>query len=276
MTISVTGATGNLGQLILNELKGRDVRDVRAIARKPEAIEGAEARFGDYDQPETLISALEGTDTLVFVSASEPGKRVPQHRAVVDAAVAAKVGLVVYTSITKADTNPIALAPEHLATEEYIKASGLPFVFLRNNWYLENYTGNLAATVEHGVVLGSARDGRIAGAPRADYAAAAATVATSEGHAGKIYELGGDHAFTLSELAAAIGERFGKPVAYRDLPVDEYAATLEGFGVPAAFARILAESDAAIADGALDVTTGDLSRLIGRPTTTLAEFLATV
>jgi NAD(P)H dehydrogenase (quinone) len=270
MTITVTGATGHLGKLILAELEGHDVR---GVARRPEAVDGV-ARLGDYDRPETLVDALEGTDALVFVSASEVGKRAPQHRAVVEAAVAAKVGRIIYTSITHADTNPIPISPEHKATEELIRDSGLPYTFLRNNWYLENYTGNLAGTLEHGVVLGSAGSGRIAAATRADFAAAAAVVATTEGHEGRIYELGGDRAFTMDEFAAALGERFQTPVSYRDLPVDEYANALIGFGVPAPFAHVLAQSDGEIARGALDVVTGDLSRLIGRPTTTLEEYLA--
>ncbi|WP_433081189.1 SDR family oxidoreductase [Dactylosporangium sp. CA-052675] len=271
MTITVTGATGHLGQLILSELKGHDA--VRAVARRPEAIEGVEARLGDYDRPETLASAFAGTDTLVFISASEVGRRDAQHRAVIEAAVEAKVGRIVYTSITLADTSPIPIAPEHKTTEALLKATGIPYTFLRNNWYYENYTGNLAGTVEHGVVLGSAGNGRIAAATRADYAAAAAVVARTDGHENKIYELGGDQAFTMSEYAEAVAQRFGKPVAYHDLPVADYAKALEGFGVPSAFADVLARSDAAIAKGALDVVTGDLSRLIGRPTTTLAEFL---
>ncbi|MGI5245886.1 NAD(P)H-binding protein [Dactylosporangium sp. CA-139066] len=273
MKISVTGATGHLGKLILSELKGHDVR---AIARRPETV-GGEARFGDYDRPETLVDAFEGTDALVFVSASELGsRRAAQHRAVVEAAVAAKVGRIIYTSITRADTNPIPIAPSHKATEELIQASGLPYTFLRNNWYLENYTGNLAGPLEHGAVLGSAGDGRIAAATRADFAAAAAVVATTPGHEGRAYELGGDRAFTMSEFAAALSERFQTPVSYRDLPVEDYAKTLISFGVPAGFAETLAQSDGEIAKGALDVVTGELSGLIGRPTTSLEEFLAGV
>ncbi|HTJ32140.1 MAG TPA: SDR family oxidoreductase [Dactylosporangium sp.] len=271
MTITVTGATGHLGKLILAELKGHD--DVRGVARRPEAVDG-EARYGDYDRPESLVEAFEGTDALVFISASEVGKRAHQHRAVVEAAVAAKVGRIIYTSITRADTNPIPISPDHKATEDLIQASGLPYTFLRNNWYLENYTGNLAGTLEHGVVLGSAGDGRIAGATRADFAAAAAVVASRDGHENRIYELGGDRAFTMTEFAAALAERFQTPVSYRDLPVDDYANALAGFGVPAGFAALLAQSDGEISKGALDVVTGDLSGLIGRPTTSLEEFLA--
>lgn len=270
MTITVTGATGHLGRLILDELKGHDVR---AVARRPAAVEG-EVRYGNYDEPDSLVAALEGTGTLVFVSASEVGRRVAQHRAVVDAAVAAKVGLVAYTSITRADISAIPLAAEHRATEEYIKDSGLPYVFLRNNWYLENYTGNLAPALEHRVLLGSAGNGRIAAATRADFAAAAAVVATTEGHEGRIYELGGDRAFTMTELAEALSERFETQVSYRDLPPEEYARALESFGVPAQMAQVLSQSDAATAHGALDLVTGDLSRLIGRPTTTLEDVLS--
>ena len=270
MTITVTGATGQLGRLILENLKGQDV--VAAVRNTNQDL-GVPTRHADYDRPETLRAAFEGTDTLVFISASEAGKRIAQHRAVVDAAKAANVGLIVYTSITAADTSASPLAPEHIATEEHIKASGLPYTFLRNNWYFENYTAGVAATVEHGVLLGSAGKGRIAGATRADYAAGAAAVATGEGHAGKIYELGGDETFSLDELAAAISAQYGKEVVYRDLPVEDYAQALVGFGVPEGFAKILAESDVSIADGALDLVTGDLSRLIGRPTTTLAEAL---
>ncbi|WP_238016384.1 SDR family oxidoreductase [Dactylosporangium sp. AC04546] len=269
MTITVTGATGHLGRLVLAELRQAGRSDVVAAVRDTTQDLGVPARHTDYDRPETLD--FTGTDALLLISASELGKRAPQHRAVVDAAVKAGVGLIVYTSITRADTSAIPIAPEHKLTEEYIQASGLPFVFLRNNWYIENYTGNLASTIEHGVLLGAAGEGRIAGATRADFAAAAAAVLTGEGHANKTYELGGDHAFTLAEVAAAISAHAGREVVYRDLPEADYAQALTGFGVPEGFAKALAGSDAAIVEGALDVVTGDLSRLIGRPTTTLEE-----
>jgi NAD(P)H dehydrogenase (quinone) len=278
MTITVTGATGHLGKLVLAELSKNDARhnaghNVVAAVRNTGQDLGVPVRHADYDQPETLAPAFDGTDTLLFISGSEAGKRLPQHKAVVDAALAANVGHIVYTSITAADTSAIPLAVEHLATEEYIKASGLPYTFLRNNWYLENYTGNLATTLQHGAVLGAAGKGRVAAATRADFAAAAAAVLTGEGHAGKVYELGGDEAFSLDELAAAITAQYGTEVVYRDLPAEDYAQALAGFGVPEVMADILAKADAAIAHGALDVVSGDLSRLIGRPTTTLAEVL---
>ncbi|GGM16001.1 SDR family oxidoreductase [Dactylosporangium sucinum] len=269
MTITVTGATGHLGRLVLAELRraGRD--DVVAAVRDTSQDLGVPSRLADYDRPETLD--FTGTDALLLISATDIERRFPQHRAVVDAAVRAGVGLIAYTSITEADTTAIPIAPSHKLTEEYIRASGLPFTFLRNNWYIENYTANLASTIEHGVLLGAAREGRIAAATRADFAAAAAAVLAGEGHANKIYELGGDHAFTLAEVAAAISARAGREVVYRDLPEDDYAQALIGFGVPEGFARALAASDAVIAEGGLDVVTGELSRLIGRPTTTIEE-----
>ncbi|GAA2606127.1 SDR family oxidoreductase [Dactylosporangium fulvum] len=270
MTITVTGATGHLGRLVLEELRGADV--VAAVRDTGQDL-GVPTRLADYDRPETLD--FTGTDALLFISNRELDKRVDQHRAVVDAARAANVGLIVYTSITKADTSPIPIAPGHKWTEDYIQASGLPYVFLRNNWYFENYTANLAGTLQNGAVLGAAGNGRIAAATRADFAAAAAAVLTGkpDEHAGKIYELGGDEAFSLGDLAAEITARSGTEVVYRDLPEDEYAQTLIGFGVPEGFARALAASDTAISQGALDVVTDDLRRLIGRPATTLAESL---
>ncbi|MDG6110295.1 SDR family oxidoreductase [Dactylosporangium aurantiacum] len=272
MTITVTGATGQLGRFVVAALK-RQGADVVAAVRdtaKGESL-GVPARLADYDRPETLVPAFEGTDRLLFVSGSEAGRRVEQHRAVVEAAVKAGVGHIVYTSITRADTSINPLAPEHRATEELIVASGLPYTFLRNNWYLENYTGNLGTALEHGVILGAAGDGRVAAATREDLAAGAAAVLTGDGHAGRIYETGGDVAFSMADLAATITAQSGTEVAYRDLPEDDYAQALIGFGLPEGFARVLAAADTSIARGSLDVATGDLSRLIGRPTTTLAE-----
>ncbi len=180
--------------------------------------------------------------------------------------------LLVYTSILHADTNPLALAAEHRETEALIRASGIPFVLLRNGWYTENYTGNVAAALKHGAVLGAAKDGRIASAARADFAAAAAAVlASAENQAGKIYELAGDTAYTLTELAAEIAKQSGKPVVYKDLPEADYKAVLQSVGLPEAFAGLLAESDAKAAQGALYDESRQLRSLIGRPTTTLAQ-----
>jgi NAD(P)H dehydrogenase (quinone) len=203
-------------------------------------------------------------------------RRAPQHRNVIDAARAAGVKLLAYTSILHADTNPMALAVEHRETEAHIRSSGLPFVRLRNGWYTENYTGNLAAAVQHGAVLGAARDGRISSAARADFAAAAAVVLASDAksQAGKVYELAGDNAYTLPEYAAEIARQSGKRVVYKDLPEGDYKAALQGIGLPEAFAEIYAESDAKAAGNALYDGGRELSRLIGRPTTTVAESIA--
>lgn len=276
--IAVTGSTGHFGRIVIENLLERGVApgQIVAVARSAEktaefAARGVQVRQANYEKPEPLVAALQGVEKLLFVSGSEAGKRIPQHQNVVDAAKQAGVRLIAYTSIANADTSGLQLAAEHKATEEMIRQSGIPFVFLRNNWYLENYTGNVASTVEHGVLLGSADEGRLSAATRADLAIAAAAVIAGEGHEGKVYELGGDVAFTMGELAEVISRESGRPVEYRNLPEDAYAQALAGFGLPEAFARILADSDRGIARGDLFTDSGDLSRLLGRPTTTPAE-----
>jgi NAD(P)H dehydrogenase (quinone) len=281
MTIAVTGATGHLGRLTINALLHNDVPAaeivavVRDVAKAHDLAErGVDVRHGDYDSPESLSTALQGVDRLLLISSSEVGRRVAQHQAVVDAAKANDVSLIAYTSIPQADTTPLALAAEHRATEELIQESGLLYVFLRNSWYVENYTGQLATYLEHGAIVGSASGGRVSGAPRADYAAAAAAVIAGEGHEKAVYELGGDSSFTMSELAATVASLSGREVAYQDMPVEAFTQVLVGAGLPQPVAAIYADADAGIAQGALHVTTGDLSRLIGRPTTGYTEVVA--
>lgn len=273
--IVVTGASGHLGRLVVEALlKKVPAGEIAGVVRDPGkaqdlAARGVALRRADYARPETLRPALAGADRVLLVSSSEVGQRLAQHAAVVDAAKAAGVKLLVYTSILHADTSRLALAAEHKATEERIRASGLPHVLLRNGWYLENYTEHLAPALEHGAIVGSARDGRIAAAARADYAEAAAAVLTGGG--GKaVYELAGDHPFTMAELAAEVARQAGKPVAYRDLPPDQYQAVLTGAGLPAPYAGILVDADVQAAKGDLDDASGELRRLIGRPTTPLA------
>ena len=281
--ITVTGASGHLGRLAVAELLDRGVpaEQLVAVVRTPEkvadlAAKGVQVRIGDYDDPATLGPALAGTRTLLFISGSEVGKRVEQHRNLVDAARAVGVELIAYTSILKADTSSVPLAAEHLATEQLIRDSGLPFVLLRNGWYLENYTESvLPQALATGAVIGSAGDGRVAAATRADFAAAAGAVLTDPGAGapGSVYELGGDQPFTLAELAAEITAVSGRQVGYQDLPADVYAKALADAGVPEAFAGVLAASDLGIARGDLTTDSGDLSRLIGRATTSLAAAL---
>jgi NAD(P)H dehydrogenase (quinone) len=271
--ILVTGASGKLGHLVIQELlKSVPARNVVAGARNLEKVEdlralGVDVRRVDYEDPRTLDAALSGIDKLLLISSSEVGKRAAQHQAVVTAAKQAGVRLLAYTSILNADSTKMALAAEHKATEEEIRASGLPFVFLRHGWYAENYTEQLAGMLERGVLLGSAGDGRVAPATRADFAAADAAVLTTPGHEGKVYELAGDTGATLAELAAEVSRVAGKPVVYQDLPADQYVGVLTGVGVPAAFAEVLADCDLGLLRGALNDSTGDRRRLIGRPTT---------
>ncbi|WP_019012385.1 SDR family oxidoreductase [Deinococcus aquatilis] len=274
--IAITGATGHLGQLTIHALLGRGAapQDIVALVRDPQKAEalaalGVQVRRADYKQPETLKAALEGVDRLLLVSSNDFEDRVGQHRRVVEAAQQAGVTLLAYTSILRADTSGLSLAADHQATEELIRASGLPFVFLRNSWYMENY--NPAQAVQHGVVAGSAGEGRVSAAARADYAAAAAAVLTGPGHENAVYELGGDQAFTLTELAAEVQAQSGRPVAYQNMPQDAYAQMLRGVGVPDAVADMLADSDVHLGQGDLYTESRDLSRLIGRPTTSLTE-----
>lgn len=279
--IAVTGATGHLGRLIVEALLERGVPagEIVAAARNPAKAEelarrGVQVRQADYDRPETLASAFEGVDRLVFVSGSEVGRRVAQHGNVVEAAKGAGVRLIAYTSILNVDTTQILLAEEHKATERLIRESGIPFVFLRNGWYLENYTPLIPQALERGELVGSAGEGRVSAAARADYAAAAAVVVTSEGHENRAYELGGDEAFTMAEFAEEISRQSGRRVVYRNLPAEEYVQVLVGAGVPEPYARALADSDLGIERGELYTDSRDLSRLIGRPTTSLREAVA--
>ena len=246
-----------------------------AAAAKDLADRGVELRTANYEDPASIAAALAGADKVLLISSSQVRGRTQQHRHVIDAAKAAGVKLLAYTSILHADTNPMALAAEHRETEALIRSSGVPFVFLRNGWYTENYTGNIAAAVQHGAVLGAARGGRISSAARADFAAAAAAVlASHENQAGKVYELAGDNAYTLTEYAAEIARQSGKPVVYNDLPEADYKAALQAIGLPEVFAELYAESDVKTAKGALHDESRQLSGLIGRPTTTMAQSVA--
>ncbi|QDE70078.1 NAD(P)-dependent oxidoreductase [Myxococcus xanthus] len=278
--ILVTAATGKLGRLVVTGLLEKvPAKDIAVAVRDPSkasdlAAKGVQVRQADYSKPETLGPALAGADKVLLISSSEVGQRAVQHQAVVDAAKKAGVRLLAYTSILHADTSGLVLAGEHKATEEAIRASSIPFVFLRNGWYTENYTENLAPALAHGALIGSSGQGRSAAATRADYAAAAVAVLTSTGHENKIYELAGDTAFTAAELAAEVSRQAGTTVVYKDLSQADHAGALIGVGVPAPFAELLADSDAGVARGEMNDSSGDLRRLIGRPTTPLADAVA--
>jgi NAD(P)H dehydrogenase (quinone) len=278
--IIVTGATGKLGRHVLDALLAKvPAAEVAVAVRDPDkakdlAARGVEVRRANYDEPASLEAALRGAEKVLLISASEIGRRAAQHRAVVDAAKKNGVKLIAYTSVLHADTSTITLAAEHRESEAMIRASGIPYVFLRNGWYVENYTENLASALQHGAMVGSAGSGRIAAATRRDFATAAVRVLTSEGHENKTYELAGDVAFTMNELAATVAKASGASVAYNDMPTPQYQAMLQSFGLPAPVAEMLASADDAIARGELDDRSGDLHRLIGRTTTPLADVVA--
>jgi NAD(P)H dehydrogenase (quinone) len=274
MTIGITGATGQLGRLVVQKLKTRvPTSDIVALVRNPAKAGdlGVAVRQADYDRPDTLASALEGIGTLLMISASEIGKRLAQHHNVIEAAKKAGVKRIVYTSLLHADKSPINLASEHLPTENEIKASGIPYTILRNGWYTENYTGSIGGALAGGAFLGSAGKGRISSAARADFADAAVAVVTGTGHEGRTYELAGDTSWTLDDLAKEISRQTGKSIPYRDLPEAEYAKVLEGFGIPQPVAGAIASWDTGAAKGGLLDDGRQLSKLIGHPTTPMAE-----
>lgn len=279
--IVVTGATGSFGRLAIEELLNRGVPadQIVAAVRTPDkaaglAASGVQIRRADYTDPQSLATALHGAEKLLFVSGSEVGQRIAQHRNVVDAARAAGVRLLAYTSILNADSTRIMLAAEHQATEAMIRESGLPFVLLRNTFYMEVYTAGLPTALERGELVDATGTGRISGATRADLATAAAVVLTTEGHDNKVYELGGEPAFTLAELAAEASRQTGRPLVYRDVSPEEYVDVLTRAGLPRPAAEVFADASAGAARGDLYTESKDLARLLGRPTTDLAAAVA--
>jgi NAD(P)H dehydrogenase (quinone) len=282
VSIVITGATGSLGQLVIAELLKRGVKagEITALARSVEKAEGlaeqgVHIRVANYDQPESYADIFKPEDRVLLISGSDPGDRVRQHRTVIDAAAAAGVAQLAYTSVLGGPAADILLAAEHKATEQLILDTGLPYTFLRNGWYTEMYLSNLSATVERGTVVNNVKEGgRIATASRADYAAAAAVVLSEDGHLNKAYELSGDTAWTFEDFAAELAKQSGRPVEHQTVSPAQHKATLVGFGVPEGFAEVLVDVDEAINRGLLAGTSGDLTKLTGRPTTPLAEAIA--
>lgn len=278
--IGVTGASGKLGALVVEGLlQAVPAQEIVAVMRSPEkgagfASRGVRVRHGDYSMPETLAAALAGVEGLLLVSGSEIGQRTAQHRAVIEAAKAAGVKLIAYTSVLRADTTTLPIADEHRETEALLRDSGLSYVLLRNGWYIENYTERLTMPLAIGSFIGAAGDGRIAAATRADYAAAAVRVLTTEGQDGKTYELAGDHPFTMTDLAASVSEWSGRTFPYKDMPITEYRDALANAGVPDMFVEIAVGTDVAISRGDLNSNSRDLKALIGHETETLRDVLA--
>lgn len=275
--IAITGATGQLGQHVIESLlETVPASQIVAIVRNPAKAtalsqQGITVRQADYSDEAAFTTALQGIDKLLLISSSEVGQRAPQHRNVINAAKAAHVKFIAYTSLLHADTSPLGLADEHVATEQMLAESGIAYVLLRNGWYTENYLASAPAALEHGVFIGAAGEGKIASATRADYAAAAARVISEDGHAGKTYELAGDAGWTLSQLAAELAKQSGKKVVYQNLSEADFAAALKGVGLPAGLADMLADSDSGASKGGLFDDSHTLSKLIGRPTTSLAD-----
>ncbi|MBF6148393.1 hypothetical protein FHY52_06240 [Nocardia nova] len=281
MVIAVTGATGRFARHAIDALIRRDAaadQGIDAVGRDRDKLlapadVGVVTRVADDDRA-ALDIAFDGVDKVLFVSGNDVGNRLHQHRNVVDAAAEAKVDLIAYTSVSRADTTMLLVAADHKPTEAYIRERGVRYVFLRNCWYLANYSDMAATYLEAGAVLGDAGNGRLSAATHADYSDAAAVVLTEDGHTRSVYELGGDRAFTMAEFAEALSELSGRAVGYTDPSADRYIQALQGFGFPAGLAEVFADGDLGVARGDLLVETDDLSRLIGRPTTPMPAAVA--
>lgn len=274
MKTGITGATGQLGRLVIEKLKEKaDAGSIVALVRNTEKAKdlGVEAREFDYNKPETLAESLKGIDQLLLISGSDIGQRARQHANVVNAAQQAGVKRIVYTSLLHTGNTTVSLAEEHQPTEKSVIESGIPYTILRNGWYTENHTNSISGVLAGGAVFGSAGNGKFSSAARADFAEAAVVVLTAPGHEGKIYELAGDGAYTLAEYAAEIAKQTGKNIVYNNLPVGEYAKVLESFGLPGFIAEAIAGWDVSASKGDLFDDSHTLSKLIGRPTTPLSE-----
>lgn len=277
MKIAITGATGQLGNLVIEQLlQLTAAQNIVALVRKIDKaehfkVQSIEPREFDYDRPETLVPALLGIDKLLLISANEIGRRTPQHQAVIDAAKVAGVPYLAYTSLLRADTSPLGLAQEHRETEKLIQDSGITYTFLRNNWYSENYLAGVAHTIEIGTLFGAAQDGRISSASRIDYAEAAAKVLTSTGHENKTYELAGSESFSLSDLATFIGQAVNKDIIYQNLSAEEYTQGLTQAGLPAGLVDVIVDADIQTIQGAMYSDSKDLEQLIGHKTTSIQD-----
>ncbi len=277
MKIAITGATGQLGQLVIQHLlKQTQAENIVALVRNVEKAEhlkaqGVDIRYFDYYSPATLVPALQGIDKILLISANEVGHRTPQHKAVIDAAVSAKVPYIAYTSLLRADKSPLGLAQEHRETEQLIRESGLSYTFLRNNWYSENYLAGIAHNIETGILYGATQNAQISAAPRTDYAEAAANVLLSESHQNKIYELASSTAFNLEILAETISKVSNKTVAYTNLSAEDYKQGLLQAGLPEGLVNVIVEADIEAQNGAMLSDSKDLETLLNRPTTSLEE-----
>lgn len=274
MKIGITGATGQLGRLVVEKMKQRVNSDnLVALVRSPEkAVDlGIDARPFDYGNPEAILQGLNGIDNLLLISGSEIGQRKIQHKNIIEAAQKADVKWIVYTSLLHADTSSLSLAKEHIETEKILKDSGIPYTILRNGWYTENYMGSVSGALQAGVLIGSAGDGKISSAAREDFAEAAAVVLTSDKQIGKVYELAGDESYTLKELATEISKQTGKKIPYSNLSEDEHVEILKKQGLPEGLAQMLAGFDDGASHNDLFDDGKELSRLIGRPTISLTE-----
>ena len=284
MSIVITGASGHLGRGVVEEALQRvDAADLILVTRHPDALaedaeRGAQVRHGDFTDPAGLGEAFAGGERLLLISSSVIGpERVAQHHTAIDAAVAAGVRFIAYTSIVNpSDENPAAVAPDHKATEDKLRSSGVEWAFLRNSIYADLEADNLAAAQATGTLVTNAGNGRIAYLARADAAAAAAAVIMGSGHEGKAYDITGPELLDADDRAAVFAAIAGTPVEVVHVDDEAYAAGLaEATGLPIEAGRLYASFGRAAREGRLDASSDALERLTGRRGTSLRALLET-
>ena len=282
MKMLVTGATGKFGTKVVETLlKTVPASQLAVSVRKPEKAEGlrargVEVRQGDFDHPQSLDSAFAGIDRLLIISADGDNEtRIRQHRDAVAAAERAGVKFIAYTSLVNATESKNLFAPTHQATEEAILKTGIPYSFLRNNWYLENEIPGIQGVLAGAPWVTSAGDGRVGWALQQDYAEAAATVLSGNGHENKIYELSGK-SLTQEEFVSLLGSVLGKEVTVQQVDDTTYADIMKNAGIPDFVIPILVDIQKSIREGTLDFESNDFEKVLGRPATPIKEALTQI
>lgn len=272
MSIVITGASGQLARSVVdNALETIEAPNLILVTRSPGDLasyedKGAKVRFGDFEQPDSLSDAFAGGKRMLLISTDAVGDRIDQHATAIDAAGEAGVELVAYTSIVNpVPENPAFVVPDHAATEQKLRDSGLGWVFLRNSLYAEFQTASMTAAAESGVLVTNSGSGQVAYVSRDDCAAAAAAVLVSGGHAGATYDITGPESLDASARADIFSSITGKDIEVVEVDDDSYAqGVADATGMPFDAARGMASFGMATRDGYLAVVSSDFEKLTGR------------
>lgn len=283
-TLLVTGASGQLGRLVLDSLlaSGKSPASIIATTRDTAkladyAAKGVIVRLADFDDAASLDAAFAGADKVLIISTDaldQPGKRLAQHKAAVAAAKEAGAKHILYTSMPQPDDSLVTFAPDHLGTEEAIKATGIPYTILRDGWYAENLFMSLPHALETGSWYTSTGEGRIAHITRADTAAAIAGAVLKAGNESKTYTLTGTKSRTAEEIAAIVSAATGKPLKVVHVTDAQLAEGLKAAGLPEGFIPTIVSFDANTREGKIASVTSDAETLSGRKPTSFEDFVA--